>query len=434
VGHLDPAESALREGILRSTLWRSALLAAVLFAVAIPMAVVLLGPRLTFTQMDPGLLARLTLSIPWILVCLLSVVLAEVGACLYLGRCLRLRTTPPAWFALLQSTAEVLLPTMILVEVMPVLGLADTMGGALPWLYFPVIVLSALNLSFALSFMAGALAAAGVVCVAESGLRSLAEGAEATVLSVRHPYYVKAAVLAGTGLLTGLVARGLRRQLLDVVRTAAERDRAVSIFGQHVSPEVAQRLLHQPVPDAGEDRHVCVLFLDIRQFSDFSASRPAAEVMAYLNALFGPLIDVVNDHHGIVNKFLGDGFMAVFGAPSDDSQPATHAARCALSLLDATDELGAAGLIPATRLGIGLHVGSSVTGNVGATARKEYTVIGDTVNIAARIEQATKTCSAQLLVSDDVWRALPSGEFAGEDLGPVELKGQPKPVRLHRLR
>lgn len=432
--HLDPAEAALREGILRSTQRRSALLAAVLFAVAIPMAIFLLGPRLAFTQMDPGLLARLTLAIPWILACLLSVALAEVGACLYLGRCLRLRSTPPAWFALLQTTVEVLLPTMILVAVMPVLGLADTMGGALPWLYFPVIVLSALNLSFASSFMAGSLAAAGFVAVAEAGLRSLPEAAEATVLSVRHPYYVKAAVLAGTGLLTALVARGLRRQLFDVVRTAAERDRAVSIFGQHVSPEVAQRLLHQPVPDAGEDRHVCVLFLDIRQFSDFAASRPAAEVMAYLNALFGRLIDVVNDHHGIVNKFLGDGFMAVFGAPADDSQPATHAARCALSLLDATEELCAAGRIPQTRLGIGLHVGSSVTGNVGATARKEYTVIGDTVNIAARIEQATKTCSAQLLVSDDVWRALPAGEFAGEDLGPVELKGQPQPVRLHRLR
>lgn len=434
VDNLDSAEAALKLGVLRSTQRRSAVLAAVLFAGAVPVALFTYGPRLAFSRLDPGLLARLLQATPWILACLLAVAFAELIAWKYLGRCLRSASAPPAWLPPLQTTAESLLPTMILVAVMPVLGLVDTMAGALPWLYFPVIALSAFNLSLGLSCLAGFVAAAGFVLVAESALWTVDTAAEATVLTVRFPYYVKAVLLAGTGVLTALVARGLRRHLVAAVQTAAERDRAVSIFGQHVSPEVAERLLHQPVSDAGESRYVCVLFLDIRGFSDFAAGRPATEVMAYLNSLFGRLIDVVNVHQGIVNKFLGDGFMAVFGAPADDSEAATHAARCALALLDATDGLCAAGTIPPTRLGIGLHVGSSVTGNVGAATRKEYTVIGDTVNIAARIEQATKSCSAQLLVSDDVWRALPAAEFRGDDLGPIELKGQPQPVRLHRLR
>jgi len=429
------AHAALQKEILRSARLRAVLFVAVLFAAALPIALFLLGPRIAFAGADAGLTARFAEVSPLILSGLLALALTEAGIGLYLSRCLLANTQPPGSLAVIQTIVEAILPAWVLFAALRILGVVDTFGGALPWLFFPVIVLSALHLRFGLSFFSGLLSAAGFIFVAELGLTQLdAAGADGNILTIRHPYYIKAAILIATGALTGLVAIGIRRQLYAAVGSAAERDRAVSIFGQHVSPEVAHRLLHQPVADVGESRCVCVMFLDIRDFSKFAAAHPASEVMAYLNALFGELIVVVNANQGIINKFLGDGFMAVFGAPGDDVEPALNATRCALSLLDRADELSAAGIIPRTRLGIGLHIGDSVTGNVGAATRKEYTVIGDAVNLAARIEQATKTFSAQLLVSDEVWKCLPDHEFTAENLGLVELKGQPKPVVLHKLR
>jgi adenylate cyclase len=218
---------------------------------------------------------------------------------------------------------------------------------------------------------------------------------------------------------------------MSALRTLEERDRAISIFGQHVSPQVAELLLHQPVDAAGEERRVCVMFLDIRDFSRIAGERSPTEVMDYLNTLFGFMIPVINEHSGIVNKFLGDGFMAVFGAPLDDSDPCSNAVNAARAILSSVEEMNVGGGIPPTRLGIGLHLGVAVTGNVGGGDRKEYTVIGDVVNLAARIEQATKQFHARLIISEDVAHSL--GGSAGEDLGMVELKGQAKPVRLFKL-
>jgi adenylate cyclase len=155
--------------------------------------------------------------------------------------------------------------------------------------------------------------------------------------------------------------------------------------------------------------------------------------MAYLNTLFDFMIDVVNKHHGIVNKFLGDGFMAVFGAPIDDAEHCRHAVNASREILERLDRLNAAGKIHPTRVGIGLHVGEAVTGNVGSTDRKEYTIIGDVVNLASRLEQATKDFQARLLVSEEVRRSLDAAMPGVEELGPVMLKGQPNPARIFKI-
>jgi adenylate cyclase len=173
------------------------------------------------------------------------------------------------------------------------------------------------------------------------------------------------------------------------------------------------------------------MFLDIREFSRFAAGRPPGEVMHYLNTLFSGMIPVIHEHRGIINKFLGDGFMAVFGAPLDDQDHCRNAVAAARSILLKVEEMNSSRQITPTRVGIGLHLGVAVTGNVGGGDRMEYTVIGEVVNLAARIEQATKTWQAQLLVSGEVMDAL--GEEAGEDLGLVELKGHDQAIRLFKL-
>jgi adenylate cyclase len=155
--------------------------------------------------------------------------------------------------------------------------------------------------------------------------------------------------------------------------------------------------------------------------------------MAYLNTPFDFMIDVVNEHQGFVNKFLGDGFMAVFGAPIDDAERCAHAVGASLEIIECLDQLNAAGMIHPTRVGIGLHTGEAVTGNVGSAERKEYTIIGDIVNVASRLEQATKEFQVRLLISEAVRRSLDATMSGLEDLGPVALKGQANPARIFKV-
>jgi adenylate cyclase len=339
----------------------------------------------------------------------------------------------------LQVGAEVTLPTLALLVSARILGSHQALGSAIPNAYFLFVFLTALSLDARLSAFAGMFAGVQFAGVSLLLLNQTSDqGAllevHAPMLVSPHQFVIRGLFLALSGLLAAFVARSTRRQIEVALRTVEERDRAVSIFGQHVSPQVADMLLKQPLPAGGQERNVCVLFLDIRDFSRMAGDSTPSEVMDYLNRLFGFMIPVVNRNQGIINKFLGDGFMAVFGAPADDAEQCRHAIETAFEILSGVERLGQEKVIPATRLGIGIHVGQAVTGNVGSMDRKEYTIIGDVVNLASRIEQATKQFGARLLVSSAVWDKLaPKATYPAEDLGFAELKGQAKPTRLFKL-
>jgi adenylate cyclase len=153
--------------------------------------------------------------------------------------------------------------------------------------------------------------------------------------------------------------------------------------------------------------------------------------VALLNDFFAAMVTIVDRHHGIINKFLGDGFLALFGAPLADPSAASDALDAARAMLEAVDDWNRERPLQALRVGIGIHVGEAVTGTVGSPQRKEYTVIGDTVNLAARLEQLTKETASQLLISDSVHAAVtPAG---ATDLGPIAVRGYGEPVRVWRL-
>ena len=129
-------------------------------------------------------------------------------------------------------------------------------------------------------------------------------------------------------------------------------------------------------------RKVCVMFLDIRNFTANARSKRPEQVVEFLNATFGFMIESIDRQGGFINKFLGDGFMAIFGAPLDDPAAAHHAVAAAQEILVEIDRRGLADDAWPLRVGIGLHIGDAVTGNVGSPRRKEFTAIGDTVNFA----------------------------------------------------
>jgi adenylate cyclase len=152
----------------------------------------------------------------------------------------------------------------------------------------------------------------------------------------------------------------------------------------------------------------------------------------YLNRLWGKAVEIVNRHHGIVNKFLGDGFMAVFGALLVAGNHCLNAVNAARELVADVKRATEAGEIPPTRIGIGLHSGEALVGNIGSADRREYTVIGDVVNVAFRIEQLNKELNSSFLVSESVQESAGNPESA-EQSASLTIRGRNAPMRIYRL-
>ncbi|MET0448715.1 MAG: adenylate/guanylate cyclase domain-containing protein [Aeromicrobium sp.] len=347
-------------------------------------------------------------------------------------RCLADETALPVAWRVASVLVEASVPTVFIVVFTGFLTATEALSTPPTMGYFIVLILTILSLHPGQCALSGLVAAGQYLALSLWFRAEIATDLPGTIFSVWPPYVMRAVILLCSGLMAAVVAREVRRRVELALRSALERDHVLDVFGQHVSPEVVDTLLSQPAELGPEVRRVCVMFVDIRDFTRFSARRSPQEVVDYLNALFGPLSDVVARHRGIINKFLGDGFMAVFGAPLADPDAERHAVAAARELIDTTGRLQQAGTIPATVLGIGLHAGVAVTGTVGSSRRKEYTIIGDTVNLAARIEQLNKVHGSRILASEDVVAAL-GDDARGEPLPPTEIRGRDQPVKLYRL-
>ncbi len=298
-----------------------------------------------------------------------------------------------------------------------------------PLLYFIFILLSTLRLDFWLSLWTGVVAAVQQMILVLWLLPIVPWGSVPDETLMYH--FSRSFILLLAGVVAGVVAASLRRQFELSVAVTAARDRVTNLFGQHVSPAVVDRLLATSTEPPSEMRTVCVLFLDIRGFTAMTRTRPAAETVALLNDFFADMIEVVDRNNGIINKFLGDGFLALFGAPLDDPAAARNALAAARGMLDAVDAWNKVRPLQVLRIGIGIHIGEAVTGTVGSPRRKEYTAIGDTVNLAARLEQLTKETGSCLLVSDQVHARVEAD--GAIDLGPMAIRGYEDRVRVWKL-
>lgn len=426
---LEYVKQSLGQETLKSERRRITLLSMAMFVLLL----ILLALTSIPSMMAPELFNQMTAyRLPGV-ISLVVFIAYELAVRAWYGRLLEQRQQPPKLFRYSNVFIEISIPTLFLMIGMLATNPLASLQNAVPFAYFLFIAFVAMQLDFKLCVFAGFVAAIQFFSVAMFVLRGEATVENLEILTAPHQYAVKGVMMLLVGVATGFVASQIRRQFMVSLQTLQERDRAINLFGQHVSPQVAEKLLSQPHESIGETRHICAMFLDIRDFSTYAAEHTPDEVMTYLNALFSPMIDEVNQHQGIINKFLGDGFMAVFGAPMDDPAQCRHAVEASLQIIQELERDMRSGDIPATRIGIGLHTGDAVTGNVGSSDRKEYTIIGDAVNLAARIEQATKLFGAQLLISEEVKQMIDLADHPIEDLGLTELKGQPEPVRIFKL-
>ena len=228
----------------------------------------------------------------------------------------------------------------------------------------------------------------------------------------------------------------LARAFNHMVEGLKERDKVKNILNKFHGSSITDDLLKGNVSLGGSRKDVTVFFSDIRGFTKYSEGHTPEEVVEMLNEYFQVMVKIITDNHGVVDKFVGDAIMAIWGAPQTTGADPMYAVKACLEMRVALAKLNdarvARGQEP-IRIGMGLHSGPAISGTIGSTERMEYTVIGDTVNMAARIEASTKAFGADCLVSE-VTAAAVMGRFIVEDAGSAEVKGKSAALRLLRVR
>jgi adenylate cyclase len=219
----------------------------------------------------------------------------------------------------------------------------------------------------------------------------------------------------------GLLQVGFNR----MIQEALQRHELQELFGQHVGEEVARRALEYGTELGGETRFVAVLFVDMVGSTATAAERPPTEVVSLLNEFFRIVVDVIDRHNGLINKFVGDAALAIFGAPLDRPDAPTAALAAARDLREALRD------VPGLDIGIGVSAGLAVAGNIGAANRFEYTVIGDPVNEASRLTELAKDRPERVLASGSALYFADRDEQRLWEYGDeVQLRGRRRETRL----
>jgi adenylate cyclase len=224
-------------------------------------------------------------------------------------------------------------------------------------------------------------------------------------------------------------------RVLGAVGVRVERHRIDKAFGRYVSKEVAAEVMADAPSLAGENREVSILFSDIRGFTTISETRPPAELAAQLNEYFEAMTAAIFRHRGMVNDFIGDAVFGIFGAPVRDADHAWHAVAAADAMARALEELNAKWEKegqPLLHMGVGVHAGVVFAGNVGGRTRFKYTLIGDAVNLASRVEGVNKDLGTTILLTEAT-HARVAARVRARDCGPVPVKGRNEPVRVFEL-
>ena len=275
-------------------------------------------------------------------------------------------------------------------------------------------VLVALGVAFTISFELSALLARSLL----SPIQDLREGTERVIagdLSARVP-------VLGTDE-TGRLAESFNQMVAGL----EERERLREAFGAFVDPHLAERVIEEGTVLQGEEAEVTVLFVDIREFTAFAERSSAAEVVAQLNTFYDRVVPVLVRHGGHADKFVGDGLLAVFGAPGRLPDHADRGVAAALEIAAVVRRDYRGGL----RIGIGVNSGPVVAGTIGGGGRVEFTVIGDTVNTAARVEAITRETDDTVLITEATRSLLRRDHGGFAERGTVTLRGRSVPVQVH---
>ena len=227
------------------------------------------------------------------------------------------------------------------------------------------------------------------------------------------------------------------RELKSQVKVVKEERRVIKdMFARYLSNELVESIMLQPelVRPGGDKKQATIFFADIRGYTSFSESKEPEYIIEVLNAYFTEAVEIIINHRGYIDKFIGDAIMAVWGVPLVTvEQDAINAVSCAVEIqarVQARDRVFFRGEANALKVGIGMHTGPLVAGNLGSARRMDYSVIGDTVNVAARLEGVAK--GGDVIITEST-RDLIGDRFKLQELEPVKVKGKERPIHIFRV-
>lgn len=251
-------------------------------------------------------------------------------------------------------------------------------------------------------------------------------------------YFFKSMIMVFSGIVVGILSDTAKRLISKALAEEHEKQNIDRLFGQYVSGEIKDKIIAEKKDIIGEVKNVAILFSDIRSFTAISESLPPDKVVAQLNEHLDKMVTCINSEGGVIDKFIGDAIMATFGGVMDLDNPCEAAVRAAVGMRKELAELNkkwAAESRPGFDIGIGIHYGEVLQGSIGSSSRKEFTVIGDSVNAASRIESITKEYKFPILISGAVYERLSDGfKKMSETIGGVSVKGKTEKIEVYGIK
>lgn len=334
-------------------------------------------------------------------------------------------------FRFTHTLIEVTFPSLLMLYMVDINDQIFFIDSPVVFIYPLFIILSVLHLDFKLSFITGLLAATQYALIIYYGFNVADTDPNFSAYLPQNTFYLRCVILIISGVAGGFVAEELKKRIqssFDILR--AKNDMEI-LFGQQVSKEVLSTLVQER--GIAKKQEATVLAMDIRNFTAFAETHAPDEIMDFQNKIFGPVIDIINQHQGVVNQIMGDGMMATFGTPVSNPLHADMAFEASLRIQSKIKELVRDGIIPETRIGLGLHTGDVITGNIGNESRKQYSISGSAVIIAFRVEQLNKQFGSELLITDAVKNRIVPGKIPMTSLGKQPMKGFGSEVEVFRL-
>lgn len=367
----------------------------------------------------------LSLLVWWLVFCLF-----QLGVYFRLSRAIKNNIDVPKRIIILNLFVEFVLPAIVLYHVVKYdysLLILEYDGLIF---YFLLLMLSAMHLEFKISLGAGILAGTGYFTVAFWGLKYLQPDTD--VDQLLEIYTMRSIGLFIAGIVAGVVASEIKKRVNNYLGSIEEQKEIESLLGQQLSKGVANELIVHRNKTIGHKVVGSIMFLDIRNFTVMADHQSPEETIEFQNAIFDPLIRIIEKNNGIIHQILGDGFMASFGIAVKNENHAKDSLSAGLEIMEAINHLRTDQNGSTTKVGIGLHSGEVITGNIGNEIRKQFSIAGKNVILASRIEQLNKTFKTQFLVSRQFVDMLNcKGCFT--DLGEVQVKGFDDQVHIYQV-
>lgn len=231
------------------------------------------------------------------------------------------------------------------------------------------------------------------------------------------------------------VAGQLAHALNEMADGLQERDHVKEVFGRYIATQVSDKILKGQVNLGGDVRRVTILFSDIRNFTGMSEAMAPQQVVSFLNDYFSEMVDAVFEHGGVLDKFMGDGLLAVFGSIGDESEHQRHAVQAALRMKALLAKINGVRSVSGQEpigIGIGIHTDEVIVGNIGSRKRLEYTVVGDGVNTTSRLQGLNKEFGTTILISETTYEAV-KNEFECRQMPETHLRGKTKNLQCYEV-